>query len=139
MNEHPDIRARLGKGKDKSSTRPDAEEAGPSQTDVPADSPPPYDPNDAPRRHSFNGKDKQSSDDLRPAQMPMPVAGPSQESHKRGFFGKLKDKAIGTKEEREEAKRQEALVSTLILPCKWPELNMLAADATSCRREAAHD
>ena len=71
--------------------------------------------------------------------MPMPVAGPSQESHKRGFFGKLKDKAIGTKEEREEAKRQEALVSTLILPCKWPELNMLAADATSCRREAAHD
>jgi hypothetical protein len=29
---------------------------------------------------------------------------------KRGFFGKLKDKAIGTKEEREAHKREQALV-----------------------------
>lgn len=28
-------------------------------------------------------------------------------SHDRGFFGKLKDKAIGTKEEREAKRRQE--------------------------------
>ena len=31
---------------------------------------------------------------------------------KRGFFGKLKDKAIGTKEEREAHKREQARVST---------------------------
>lgn len=29
----------------------------------------------------------------------------------RGFFGKMKDKAIGTKEEREEARRREMIVS----------------------------
>lgn len=34
---------------------------------------------------------------------------------KRGFFGKLKDRAIGTKEEREAYKREEARVSTKIL------------------------
>lgn len=31
---------------------------------------------------------------------------------KRGFFGKLKDKAIGTKEEREAYKKEQARVST---------------------------
>jgi hypothetical protein len=34
------------------------------------------------------------------------------EKQKRGFFGKLKDKAIGTKEEREAHKREQARVST---------------------------
>jgi hypothetical protein len=34
---------------------------------------------------------------------------------KRGFFGKLKDKAIGTKEEREAYKREQARVSTTML------------------------
>jgi len=31
---------------------------------------------------------------------------------KRGFFGKLKDKAIGTKEEREAYRKEQARVST---------------------------
>lgn len=43
------------------------------------------------------------------------AAGPS--SKQRGFFGKIKDKAIGTKEEREEEKRQEALVGYHRLVC----------------------
>ncbi|KAI0094769.1 hypothetical protein BDY19DRAFT_914507 [Irpex rosettiformis] len=111
LDEHPQVRARFAKGKGNSNqTAPRPKKAGPSQTDIPAESPPPYDPNDAPRRHSFNGRDKQSSDNIRPAHLPQPVAGTSRDSHKRGFFGKLKDKAIGTKEEREEAKRQEALL-----------------------------
>lgn len=33
---------------------------------------------------------------------------------KRGFFGKLKDKAIGTKEEREAYKREQARVSIIM-------------------------
>ncbi|KAI0815099.1 hypothetical protein BC629DRAFT_1588777 [Irpex lacteus] len=111
LNAHPEIKSRLGKGKGKSS----APEPGPSETDVPAESPPPYDPNDAPRRHSFNGKDKTSSSDMRPPVMPRPAGGSrvdssSSQAHKRGFFGKIKDKTIGTKEEREEARRQEALL-----------------------------
>ena len=34
---------------------------------------------------------------------------------KRGFFGKLKDKAIGTKEEREAYKREQARVSNITM------------------------
>jgi hypothetical protein len=34
---------------------------------------------------------------------------------KRGFFGKLKDKAIGTKEEREAHRREQARVSTTMI------------------------
>ena len=45
-----------------------------------------------------------------------PSAGTSKDPHKRGFFGKLKDKAIGTKEEREEARRQEARVRLKLIP-----------------------
>ena len=42
--------------------------------------------------------------------------GPSDKGKgKRGFFGKLKDKAIGTKEEREAYKKEQARVSTTIL------------------------
>ncbi|KAI9460992.1 hypothetical protein BJY52DRAFT_1203671 [Lactarius psammicola] len=43
------------------------------------------------RRHSFNGHDSASKG-----------------KEKRGFFGKLKDKAIGTKEEREAYKKEQA-------------------------------
>ncbi|KAI0348506.1 hypothetical protein BDW22DRAFT_1350733 [Trametopsis cervina] len=104
LNEHPSIRARLSNGNG----------AGSSANAGPSDAPPPYEPGEGPRRHSFHGKDKSSSDDIRPAQMPRPPPGPSRASsnaaHKRGFFGKIKDKAIGTKEEREEARRQEALL-----------------------------
>ncbi|KAI0697134.1 hypothetical protein BC835DRAFT_1339216, partial [Cytidiella melzeri] len=113
LNEHPDIRTRLGKN----APKPVASTAASSHTtnDVPDESPPPYDVNDAPRRHSFHGRDKSSSEEIRPAQMPRPAGsartGSDNAAHKRGFLGKLKDRAIGTKEEREEAKRQEALVS----------------------------
>jgi hypothetical protein len=43
----------------------------------------------------------------------IPVTSPP----KRGFFGKLKDKAIGTKEEREAERRKWAEVGLLILSC----------------------
>jgi hypothetical protein len=44
------------------------------------------------------------------AQNAHPVAHPDASHEKRGFFGKMKDKAIGTKEEREAQKAQEAEV-----------------------------
>ncbi|KAI8981262.1 hypothetical protein BD414DRAFT_579327 [Trametes punicea] len=86
LREHPDIRDRLAR-----------ENGG-----TPTDAPPPY----SPRRHSFHGTSSGShlsvpTNDRRPS-----ISQPSTPSHERGFFGKLKDKAIGTKEERE-AKRQE--------------------------------
>lgn len=96
LKEHPEIKARLAKANDHLS---------------PDDAPPAY----APRRHSYSGPSASSSSpDIRSSisnsGTPRPAApGPSQKP--RGFFGKMKDKAIGTKEEREEARRQEALVS----------------------------
>lgn len=40
------------------------------------------------------------------AELPEAIPGPSSHTeHKRGVFGRLKDKAIGTREEREEHKR----------------------------------
>ena len=42
---------------------------------------------------------------------------PAPKPPKRGFFGKLKDKAIGTKEEREAERRRWAEVGLLILSC----------------------
>ncbi|PSS37569.1 hypothetical protein PHLCEN_2v585 [Hermanssonia centrifuga] len=96
LNEHPEVRDRLAK--------PD--NGGSSQ-----ESPPPY----SPRRHSYSGSSnfRHSSADIRnsnsqPMTPPAMNSSGSQQKH-RGFFGKMKDKAIGTKEEREEAKRQEAL------------------------------
>lgn len=98
LNEHPDIRDRLAKyGGGKPTTN---------------ESPPPY---DAPRRHSFSGHPVPgpSGDAIRPsASQPGTPSDDTRDGRKhRGFFGKLKDKAIGTKEEREAARRQEALVS----------------------------
>ncbi|KAL7285212.1 hypothetical protein ACG7TL_000305 [Trametes sanguinea] len=88
LREHPDVRDRL------------ARERGNDPT--PSEAPPPY----SPRRHSFSGTASGSHlsvpTDNRPArsQPGTPVA-------ERGFFGKLKDKAIGTKEEREAKRREE--------------------------------
>jgi hypothetical protein len=61
-----------------------------------------------PRRHSFNGHDSTTM---------VPENDTTQDSSKkgkgkRGFFGKLKDKAIGTKEEREAYRKEQARVST---------------------------
>jgi len=66
----------------------------------PSDDPPSYDAATAghrpPKSDSSKGDAVQSD----------AVAGPSSHpEHKRGMFGKLKDKAIGTKEEREEQRR----------------------------------
>ncbi|KAK7468746.1 hypothetical protein VKT23_003249 [Stygiomarasmius scandens] len=56
---------------------------------------PPMKYEDTDRRHSFNGTPSTSN---------------SQAPKKRGLFGKLKDKAIGTKEEREAEKRRIAML-----------------------------
>lgn len=99
LAEHPEIRERLRKER----TEPNPDD----------DRPPPY----SPRRHSYSGVPGVESDitpDHRTTSSQPPTPGPStagSASRKhRGFFGKLKDKTIGTKEEREEHKRQEALL-----------------------------
>ncbi|RDX52033.1 hypothetical protein OH76DRAFT_1470727 [Lentinus brumalis] len=87
LREHPDIRDRLAR---------EREEA-----------PPPY----SPRRHSYSGAPSGSrlnvperTDAARPTSHPgTPVA----TQNDRGFFGKLKDKAVGTKEEREARRRED--------------------------------
>lgn len=75
------------------------------------DLPPPY----SPRRHSYSGtpttNDEESSGRTTISQPSTPNTGTNGRKH-RGFFGKLKDKAIGTKEEREAARKQEMLVSS---------------------------
>ncbi|EIW64368.1 uncharacterized protein TRAVEDRAFT_55308 [Trametes versicolor FP-101664 SS1] len=95
LREHPDIRDRLARERDGG---------------TPSEAPPPY----TPRRHSYSGHVNANTSgshlnvpqvdrrDTR-SQPGTPVVG----SHDRGFFGKLKDKAIGTKEEREAKRRQE--------------------------------
>ena len=99
LREHPDIRSRLEKER-------------------PSNAPPPY----SSRRHSFSGSPsgshltvpEQTAAAPSRSQPGTPSMAQSQ-SAPRGFFGKLKDKAIGTKEEREakrrEEKRREQLVS----------------------------
>jgi len=62
-----------------------------------------------PRRHSFNGHD--SANMVPDNDAAAPDSSTSKKGkEKRGFFGKLKDKAIGTKEEREAYKREMARV-----------------------------
>ena len=61
------------------------------------------------RRHSFNGHDSAS---MVPENDEAPQDPSKKGKGKRGFFGKLKDKAIGTKEEREAYRKEQARVST---------------------------
>ncbi|KAF8481077.1 hypothetical protein DFH94DRAFT_737849 [Russula ochroleuca] len=81
LQEHPEVREKVSSAKQQESK----------------DS-----PSSKPRRHSFNGQDSGSmvpNDD---------EASPNSKGKgKRGFFGKLKDKAIGTKEERDAYKREQ--------------------------------
>jgi len=65
-----------------------------------------------PRRHSFNGRDSAS---MVPENDEATQDPSNKGKGKRGFFGKLKDKAIGTKEEREAYKKEQARVSTTVL------------------------
>ena len=112
LSEHPEIRERLAKTA--------ATDAPPATT---GDAPPPY----TPRRHSYSGRssspakdtDKKKrydehsadeADDNGAGPSTSSAAAGSSKQQRRGFFGKIKDKAIGTKEEREEARRQEAIV-----------------------------
>lgn len=120
LREHPEVAEKI-RTRDSQST--------------PTDSPPPY----SPRRHSYSGSSSTPSSPVNEkrnaaSQVTSPVVGgasasgsgsgsgatSSSQSH-RGFFGKLKDKAIGTKEEREEAKRQQAVSPFLSSPphCMW--------------------
>ncbi|KAI0788535.1 hypothetical protein C8Q75DRAFT_807746 [Abortiporus biennis] len=95
LNDHPDIRQRLSN----------------EDSVTPNDAPPPY----SPRRHSYSGSSTGvGSSNARLAESQPHTPDPRSKSQTgqkhRGFFGKMKDKAIGTKEEREEAKRQEKIL-----------------------------
>ncbi|KAH8982597.1 hypothetical protein EDB92DRAFT_1893789 [Lactarius akahatsu] len=61
------------------------------------------------RRHSFNGRDSTS---MVPDEHPTSPDASQKGKEKRGFFGKLKDKAIGTKEEREAYKKEQARIES---------------------------
>ncbi|KAG2159713.1 uncharacterized protein EDB93DRAFT_1237008 [Suillus bovinus] len=90
LSENPDIKAKVEKIK------------GPSLED-----PPPYEQ----RRHSFSGGEEAVPLRTNAQSSQSTVSPPVDEHHeerKRGMFGKLKDKTIGTKEEREAHKRQKA-------------------------------
>ncbi|OJA16248.1 hypothetical protein AZE42_00078, partial [Rhizopogon vesiculosus] len=71
------------------------------------DAPPPYEK----RRHSFSGGDSsvpfRSHNNAEPSGSAItPPTDEEHEARKRGMFAKLKDKTIGTKEEREVQKKQ---------------------------------
>jgi hypothetical protein len=68
------------------------------------------------RRHSFNGHDSASMVPENDAANPNSS---KKGKEKRGFFGKLKDKAIGTKEEREAYKKEQARVNTTMFPVSF--------------------
>jgi hypothetical protein len=89
LREHPDTREKVGNPTGQKSSKGDSKPT---------------------RRHSFNGVDSAEmvSDDTRA----LPNS-PSKGKNKRGFFGKLKDRAFGTKEEREELKRERHRVRIL--------------------------
>jgi hypothetical protein len=56
-------------------------------------------------------------------------------ARKRGFFGKLKDKAIGTKEEREAEKRRWAEVSMIqVISFSHPNASCSSKDASTTQR-----
>ncbi|GAW06010.1 hypothetical protein LENED_007902 [Lentinula edodes] len=81
LHEHPDVREKMR-------TSTSNQELRSSRSDIKQSN---YDDRDA-RRHSYNGQSSSSK-----------IPG-----HNRGFFGKLKDKAIGTKEERQAEKARAA-------------------------------
>ncbi|KAI0257663.1 hypothetical protein BJV78DRAFT_1164216 [Lactifluus subvellereus] len=93
LREHPDVREKVGNLAEKRSSKQD-----PKPT----------------RRHSFNGRD---SDTMVPDDDGVVPDLSNKGKNKRGFLGKLKDKAIGTKEERAAMKREQARVRTLGVRC----------------------
>ncbi|KAG1757719.1 hypothetical protein EDB19DRAFT_1658672 [Suillus lakei] len=90
LSENPDIKARVEK-----------------LQGAPLVDPPPYEK----RRHSFSGGEAAvplHNDARSSGSAVSPLIDERHEERKRGMFGKLKDKAIGTKEEREAHKKQKA-------------------------------
>ncbi|KAI0036618.1 hypothetical protein K488DRAFT_81863 [Vararia minispora EC-137] len=97
LDEHPDVREKVGSMMRQLETDRVREELNNPSPPMPA------------RRNSFSGRD---NDDMRsgPTQGSAAVVDATRSAKKRGFFGKMKDKAIGTKEEREAYKREMARV-----------------------------
>ncbi|KII93830.1 hypothetical protein PLICRDRAFT_49848 [Plicaturopsis crispa FD-325 SS-3] len=91
LKEHPDIREKVAQYD---------HAHGASTLDVPKD--------EAPRRHSFSGESSAQGGRSRVHSNPATPDTSAPGDKKRGFFGKMKDKAIGTKEEREAYNRQVA-------------------------------
>lgn len=74
-------------------------------------------PNDN-RRHSYSGEGSRKTSAAATSSSNSGLSDTEKEK-KRGLFGKLKDKAIGTKEEREaERRRAEEVCSTFMLCCE---------------------
>jgi len=88
LNEHPDTREKVHTS-DSSALKPPAEQES--------------------RRHSYSGPSNSSLDAPQLAS-----SSSSSKSHKKGFLSKLKDKAIGTKEEREAERQNLAIVSVYL-------------------------
>jgi hypothetical protein len=93
LREHPDVREKVN--------------SSAKQQQESKDSPP-----SRARRHSFNGVD---STTMVPDHDEASPDSSKKGKGKRGFFGKIKDKAIGTKEEREAYRKEQARVCTTIL------------------------
>jgi hypothetical protein len=89
LREHPDVREKV----DSSAKQQESKDS----------------PTSMPRRHSFNGHDSTS---MAPDNDEASPDSSKKGKGKRGFFGKLKDKAIGTKEEREAYRQEQARVCT---------------------------
>jgi hypothetical protein len=88
LSEHPEVREKVGR---RNST------VGNSLK-------PPMDDN---RRHSYGGQGSERAEDISSSSSNPTM---QDKSKKRSVFGKLKDKAIGTKEEREAEKKRRAEV-----------------------------
>ncbi|KAK0506287.1 hypothetical protein EDD18DRAFT_1122772 [Armillaria luteobubalina] len=65
------------------------------------------------KEHSDIREKTHPAPDYSPENSGHSLSGSSAPQHKRGFFGKLKDKAIGSKEERQAGKDRIAMVSAL--------------------------
>jgi len=93
LDEHPEIRSKVEK----------LPVSGPSLTE-----PPPYDSSTRPTGSGSESSSSKPHDLHATTISDSDLTGDSRHVKKRGVLGKLKDKAIGTKEEREEHKRVKA-------------------------------
>jgi len=93
LSEHPDVREKVGKRHSASGV----------------DLKPSADDSDQ-RRHSYGGEGSQRVEET-PASSSNP--GLNNQGKKRGVFGRLKDKAIGTKEEREAERKRAAEIDRI--------------------------